>query len=199
MRTVLILATLCLHAAAAHANECNAYSPHTSTRDIPLGCPLLIVIPPNYPFQPVVTTTRYDVHTGHPTTIDVTGAITQDPAIQVLVDESHYVGCDLIDEGPQPQTFNEVEVTLHDVAIDDVIDVGTYDPSPHIVAAGPCPAFAAPTLACADPIMGCADGGIGVDPVSPPNHGGGCDAGGRSSGIGMALALLALVRRRVTR
>ena len=195
----VLAVALCMLGRTASANECNAYGVHTSTADVPLGCPLLVVLSANSgPYQPHVTTTRYDTHTGQPMMIDLTGAVVRDPDIQLMVEEYHYHACELLDDGLQPEPYAEYEVMLQGADVGDVLDAGAYyDTKVKVVAAGPCPPFAQPQLACADPIMSCADAGVGQDPVVGPNSNPrtACNAGG-SAGPCVALALLAFVRRR---
>ena len=203
MRALLAGLVLALLARSAHANECNAYGPHMSAADVPLGCPAYVALPISElaampPYQPHVYTTRYDVHTGQQMMIDLTGTVTRDPDIQIPVETYTYhpgQGCDLVDDGPQPWPFALLEVTLQGAQVGDILQAGGYE-QPHVVAAGPCPPFAAPALACAEPIQTCdRDGGIG-DPVMPPGTGsgndGGCNAGG-AGGAGLTLLTLCVL------
>lgn len=196
MRTVAvsISALLCVHAGAASANECNLYEPHSGTpASLPLGCPVSVVIETNQAatFQPKVVTTRYDPHTGQGTQFDLTGAVTRDPDVQVPVHWFRYRGtCALQDDGFEPDTVANFEVALQGAQVGDVLVVAFDTRATTIVAAGPCPAFAAPELFCADGVTSC------DDPASPPGPDqGGCNAGG-PGGVGIVLALLAVLRCR---
>lgn len=197
MRYVIAIIPVVLLARSASANECNAYIPHTQATDVPLGCRFSVIAPPSQMYQPKVTTTRFDPHTGQPSTIDVTGTVTRVADIDVPVEMYHYVGCDLVDQGPQPVGFAKYDVELVGVEVGDVLAAdGAYGDGPvKVVAAATCPAFVAPQLACADPLQTCADAGFG-DEVHPPHAGGGCSTGG-AGGLGVAFALLAMRRRRI--
>ncbi len=201
MRAVIAVALLGL-ARPALANECNSYGAHTSTADVPLGCPLELAVsadfdPPNAPYQPHVYVTRYDPQSGQSMQIDVTGAVTRGAQATLPVDILSYDGtCELHDNGFEPVPYDMFEIALVGVQVGDQLAAGSSDTAVHVVAAGPCPPFSAPQLSCADPIMTCADAGVGSDPVMPPGThppGGGCSAGGSP---GIALVLLALLLRR---
>ncbi len=192
----LVIAILVLAARTASANECNAYIPHTQATDVPLGCSISVIAPtPVAAYQPKITTTRFDPHTGQPMTIDLTGTVTRGPDVNVPVEMYHYVGCDLVDQGPSPVTYAKFDVALVGAQVGDVLAAeGAFADGPiKVVAHATCPAFTAPQLFCADPVATCADAGFPVDPVDVPHHGG-CSTGG-GGGLGVSLALLALRRR----
>jgi hypothetical protein len=188
MRNLLVLAVLA-RAAAAHANSCDTGGLHLAVGDVPLGCPVVVLMQSFGTNVPKVTTIRGG------TVVDLTGTITPGPDVQVPIETYRYHDdCELHDDGIVSRPYQSVGVALVGAQVGDLLVVdGSYDDADkHVVAAGPCPDVVPPMLSCADPIQTCADGGIDAQPVA---KGGGCSTGGSAS----PLALLALLGRRQDR
>ena len=191
MRKVMILAMVLAQAGAARANSCNVGGVHLAIGDVPLGCPVVVLMESFGRFVPKVTTTRGG------TVVDLTGTITMRADVQVPIEEYRYhADCELHDDGPELHPYQAVDVALVDARVGDLLAVeGSYTDGPtHVIAAGPCPDVAPPTLSCADPIQTCADAGVG-GADQPAGNGAGCNAGGAAS----PLVLLALLGRRQDR
>jgi len=195
MKYVLAIAIAVLVVAEhrASANGCNEfYAQAAQTRAIPLGCPLTVYVKADIAAATTLTVTRRPPGFNQ-TPVPLLATVDQTTrSIDVTIDTIDGSCADHYTEEPTDYTVitaGHFDANLGDyIAID---GIGQY-----VTAAGPCEDAVGPPFYCTSPPEPC--DAAGSDSATEPEREAntGCNAGGGSCGLGIALALLALRRRR---
>lgn len=200
MRWTLVLVTLVVAARDVEANSCNAYYPRVVTPEVPLGCPLVVYANQALAWMPELQRERMGVRE-HLAPASITNET-----------ETLDVWIESIDEdcvewfGFVEHPYDRVTMELADVEVGDLIWVLPAYAQANIVEPGPCPTGEPPdNLYCQDPIQDYwACGDSDVDDWDPDDgredtDGGGCTAGGGGLGLAVALLVVGVRRRRISR
>jgi hypothetical protein len=201
MGRLLLLAMVAAVAAPspAHATTCDAGTIQPGFDRLPIGCPLVVFEPAPAGVDPL----RVVVQRGGEL-VDVAGPATTS-AVELSLVLEVFDPCDLghpLDRREQVVMATRHEIEIAGVEVGEALRFFGPSRSVAVVEAGPCPAVVVPSLYCGSTEPGgpssCTDDG--GDGGGDGGGGGGGDVGGCSAGGGgglvLALAALALVRRK---